>query len=92
MNGGTRPIRDGDLVLCARLPAAPADLVEGKPCLLVATVGPEMSEAMIKVPVRAGKQWLLRSWSKGQADLAVSRWQDLRVVARVLEVVRARVE
>jgi len=92
MDGGDKPIRDGDLVLCERLEAPPADFVEGKPCLLIAAVGPEMSEAMIKVPVRAGKQWLLRSWSKGQADLAVSRWQDLRVVARVLEVVRARVE
>jgi len=88
MNGGTRPIRDGDLVLCARLPAAPADLVEGKPCLLVATVGPEMSEAMIKVPARgADGVWILRSWSEGQVDLSVSRWEDLRVVARVLEVV-----
>lgn len=88
MNGGTRPIRDGDLVLCARLPAAPPDLVEGKPCLLVATVGPDASEAMIKVPtLGAAGQWILRSWSEGQADLAVDRWEALRVVARVLEVV-----
>lgn len=93
MAGGRSPIRDGDLVLCRRLDPPPSlDYVENKPCLLVRTIGPEMSESMIKVPVRAGKQWLLRSWSKGQADLAVSRWQDLRVVARVLEVVRPRVE
>ena len=90
MNGGARPIRDGDLVLCARLPAAPADLVEDKPCLLVATVGAEMSEAMIKVPTRgADGAWILRSWSEGQVDLAVDRWEALRVVARVLEVVTA---
>lgn len=88
MNGGPRPIRDGELVLCARLPAAPPDLVDGKPCLLVATVGPDMSEAMIKVPTRgADGAWVLRSWSEGQVDLAIDRWEDLRVVARVIEVV-----
>ncbi|MBK7823814.1 DEAD/DEAH box helicase family protein [Nannocystis sp.] len=88
MNGGARPIRDGELVLCARLPAAPPDLVDGKPCLLVAAVGPDMSEAMIKVPTRgADGAWVLRSWSEGQVDLAIDRWEDLRVVARVIEVV-----
>ncbi len=90
MNGGARPIRDGDLVLCQWLPAAPPDLVEGKACLLVATVGPGAGEAMIKVPMRtAGDAWLLRSGSPGQGDLAIARWDELRVVARVLEVVTA---
>lgn len=89
MDGGARPIRDGELVLCQWLPAAPPELVEGKPCLVVATVGPGASEAMIKVPVRAkGDVWVLRSWAV-QADLAVTRWEELRVVARVLEVVAA---
>jgi spore coat polysaccharide biosynthesis protein SpsF (cytidylyltransferase family) len=47
-----------------------------------------MSEAMIKVPTRrADGAWVLRSWSKGQVDLAIDRWEDLRVVARVIEVV-----
>ncbi len=88
MNGGPRPIRDGALVLCARFQAVEPELVDGKPCLLVATVGPDMSEAMIKVPTRrADGAWVLRSWSKGQVDLAIDRWEDLRVVARVIEVV-----
>lgn len=90
MDGGARPIRDGDLVLCAWLPAAPPELVEGKACLLVATVGAGMSEAMIKVPTRdEDGAWRLRSWSPGQVDLAIDRWEALRVVARAIEVVSA---
>lgn len=89
MAGGRSPIRDGDLVLCRRLdPPPPLEYVEHRPCLLVGTIGPEMSEAMIKVPVWDGRQWLLRSWSKGEADLDTARWQGLRVVARVVEVVQ----
>lgn len=91
MNGGPRPIRDGDLVLCARLDAPPPELVEGRPCLLVAHTGPDASEAFIKVPTRAADgAWLLRSWSSGQVDLAVARWEALRIVARVVGVVQAR--
>ncbi|MBK9754827.1 MAG: hypothetical protein IPO88_15260 [Nannocystis sp.] len=75
MNGGPRPIRDGALVLCARLQAVEPDLVEGKPCLLVATVGPDMSEAMIKVPTRGGDgAWVLRSWSEDR-----SIWRSIAV-------------
>ena len=88
MDGGDRPIRDGDLVLCARADGPAPDFVVGKPCLLVAHDGPDASEAMIKVPVSVGDgTWILRSWSKGQADIHVSRWQEVRVVARVIEVV-----
>ena len=91
MDGGRRPIRDGDLVLCRRQePSPPLDYVENRPCLLVGTLGPDMSEAMIKVPVRRGEAWALRSWAKGQVDLSVSRWVELRVAARVLEVVQQR--
>jgi phage repressor protein C with HTH and peptisase S24 domain len=88
MDGGERPIRDGDLVLCARLAAPLPESVDGKPCLLVAHDGPDMSEAMIKVPTRIGEDtWVLRSWSPGQADLPIDRWEALRVVARVIGVV-----
>ena len=88
MDGGDRPIRDGDRVLCAWLPVPLPDAVDGKPCLLVAHDGPDASEAMIKVPTRtADGTWVLRSWSKGQADIPVARWEALRVVARVIEVV-----
>lgn len=89
MDGGDRPIRDGDRVLCAWLPVPLPDAVDGKPCLLVAHDGPDASEAMIKVPTRtADGTWVLRSWSKGQADIPVARWEALRVVARVIEVVQ----
>lgn len=89
MDGGPWPIRDGDLVLCARLDAPSADYVEGRPCLLVAHDGPDASEAMIKVPARADDgAWTLRSWSTAQAELRVDRWEQLRVVARVIGVVQ----
>lgn len=88
MDGGDMPIRDGDLVLCARLDSPPLDAVEHEICLLAAYDGPEMSEAMIKIPTRAvDGSWTLRSTSKGQADLAVDRWKGLRVVARVIAIV-----
>lgn len=90
MHGGDRPIRDGDLVLCARADGPAPDFVEGKPCLLVAQAGPDASEAMIKVPTRTGDGgWVLRSWSRDQVDIPVARWEQLTVVARVLGVVEA---
>lgn len=89
MNGGDMPIRDGDLVLCARLDSPPLDAVEREVCLLAAYDGPDMSEAMIKIPMRDGEgAWVLRSAAKGQADLPADRWKGLRVVARVIAVVQ----
>ena len=90
MDGGDMPIRDGDLVLCARLDSPPLDAVEHEICLLAAYDGPEMSEAMIKIPVRDKKTgtWLLRSASADQPDLSIDRWNELFVVARVIAVVQ----
>ena len=89
MDGGKMPIREGDLVLCARLDAPSPDLVENEACLLIADDGPEASEAMIKVPVRRKDgAWVLRSWSEGQVELPVTRWNQLRVVARVIATVQ----
>jgi len=89
MNGGKMPIRDGDLVLCARLDAPSPALIEGEACLLIASDGPDMSEAMIKVPARRKDgAWVLRSWSEGQVDLPADRWKELRVIARVIAVVQ----
>ena len=90
MDGGPRPIRDGDLVLCARLDSPASELVAGKPCLLVVDHGPDASEALIKVPVPINEHtWVLRSWSKDQVDRPVARLDALRVVARVIGVVQA---
>ncbi len=89
MDGGKMPIRDGDLVLCSRLDAPSPDWAENEACLLIADDGPEASEAMIKVPVRRKDgAWVLRSWSEEQIDLPVERWNELRVVARVIAVVQ----
>jgi superfamily II DNA or RNA helicase len=90
MDGGRMPIRDGDLVLCSHLDGASLVSVENEACLLIAHDGPDMSEAMIKVPVRDrhSGDWVLRSWSGEQVDLPVSRWSGLRVVARVRAVVQ----
>jgi superfamily II DNA or RNA helicase/HKD family nuclease len=92
MDGGKMPIRDGDIVLCSRLAGGSPVWVEHEACLLIADDGPGMSEAMLKVPVRLKDgSWALRSWAEGQLDLPVDRWNELRVVARVLAVVQPAV-
>lgn len=90
MDGGDMPIRDGDHVLCERLDAASLEAVEGDVCLLVGHDGPDMSEAMIKIPAQdpSRGEWVLRSSSGEQVDLRVDRWKELTVFARVISVVQ----
>jgi len=89
MDGGALPISDGDLVLCSWASVSNPEEVEGKPCLLT-EAGTEGSMARLKVPVRVGNEWVLRSQNPGFADQPIEPGQTLRVVGRVVEVVEER--
>jgi superfamily II DNA or RNA helicase/diadenosine tetraphosphate (Ap4A) HIT family hydrolase/SOS-response transcriptional repressor LexA len=88
MDGGETPIHDGDLVLCEWLDATRPEEVEGKACLLAGSAGAELSFAQIKVPVRVGGRWFLRSRNAAFADEPLTEGVTLRPVARVLETVQ----
>jgi len=89
MDGGERPIADGNLVLCTWESISDPAEVEGKPCLLTeaGTVG---AMARLKVPVRVDGHWVLRSLNPSFRDQSIDSGQTLRVVGRVVEVVEER--
>jgi len=91
MDGGAHPIADGDLVLCEWATVSDPNEVVGRPVLLTGGSGDEVLAA-IKIPVREGGRWLLRSSRPGLPDLPVDPGVTLRVVARVLEVVTQRAD
>ncbi len=91
MNGGERPIQDGDLVLCEWATVSDPQQIEGQTVLLTGGSGDDVLTS-IKQPVREGGRWLLRSTNPGHPDRQIDPAVTLRVVARVLEVVEERLE
>lgn len=87
MDGGDRPIRDGDLVLCEWVTPGSSSEVEGRPFLLLGHDSPETSFAAIKVPIRTATGWKLRSWNPAWEDQDLPGGASVEPVARVLEVV-----
>lgn len=85
MEGGERPIHDGDLVLCEWWDGEGE--VAGKPMLLVGHEDSATEYAAIKVPVRVGKEWVLRSWNPKVPDQAIPAGEKFEPRARVLGVV-----
>jgi superfamily II DNA or RNA helicase len=83
MDGGDTPIRDGDLVLCELAEGVSPAEVANTAALLGLYDGPEVIEAMIKVPVYEGGRWLLRSTAPGVSDRIVPPGYELRVIAKV---------
>lgn len=86
MNGGEAPICDGDLVLCELTTVSSPDQVDGKPVLLTGGRSDEV-QTYLKMPVRQGNAWVLRSANPEFPDLHLNPDATLRVVAKVLEVV-----
>ncbi len=88
MDGGPAPIRDGDLVLCAwHQPSSTAE-ISGRPWLLVGHETADSSFAVIKVPRKTSKGWLLESWNPQHPVRELPAAVRVEPVARVLEVVR----
>lgn len=90
MQGGEKPIHDGDLVLFEWWQGGAADIA-GKPMLIAGDFGTNSEFTAIKVPVRVGKEWLLRSWNPSVSDQTIAPGVKLEPRATVLGVVRARV-
>jgi superfamily II DNA or RNA helicase/diadenosine tetraphosphate (Ap4A) HIT family hydrolase/SOS-response transcriptional repressor LexA len=90
MDGGSRPIRDGDLVLCEWVAITDPAAVEGRPVLLTGGDADEV-QSFLKMPVRVDGDWMLRSANSAYADLPVDPGVKLHVVATVLEVVEERI-
>ena len=88
MDGGNMPIRDGDLVLCESVDALAGrpDQFAGKTVLLS---GGSVDDAfaMIKQPLRSDGRWTLRSSNPAVRDQELPQGTQLRIAARVLEVV-----
>ena len=61
MDGGIKPIKDGDLVLLEWLPKAGADDVQGKICLVVTRGKDDSVSAAIKRIVKKGDSLYLKS-------------------------------
>ena len=89
MDGGDRPIRDGDLVLCEWLTVGTPEAVEGQAVLLSGGQGDEVF-AYLKRPVRVDGRWMLRSDHPATPDLPLDPAVTLRIVAKVVEVVEPR--
>lgn len=87
MNGGSTPIRDGDLVLCEWVDATKAADFEGVACLLSGYEGPDQSFAQIKRPVRRDGQWYLASANPEFEEQAIDPGVTLQIAGRVLGVV-----
>ena len=87
MDGGPHPIRDQDLVMCRWASISDPTQVEGKPCLLSGTSGTG-TIAMLKVPVRQGRTWVLRSLNPSYEDIPLDPGVTLRVVGQVVDVVK----
>ncbi len=88
MNGGTLPIRDGNLVLCEWATVTDLHSVAGKPLLLTGGTDDEILSTL-KIPIRrADGIWVLRSANPSFPDRALDPTVTLRVVARALEVVQ----
>ena len=87
MDGGDRPIHEGDLVLCEWLNATRPEDVEGRPCLLAGVIGTDLSFAQIKIPIRRDGRWFLRSANPRYDDQPIDEGTTLRIVARVVESV-----
>jgi superfamily II DNA or RNA helicase len=87
MDGGERPIRDGDLVLCEWFEGGSTAELSGKPFLLVGHESADSSSAVIKVPRRENGRWLLESWNPGVPPFEIPPGGRIEPVARVLEVV-----
>lgn len=58
--------------------------VAGRPCLLTIHDGPESFEAVLKIPVRDGDGWVLRSQAPGIPDRRIGGGAEVRVIARAL--------
>ncbi|HRI09676.1 MAG TPA: DUF3427 domain-containing protein, partial [Nannocystaceae bacterium] len=91
MDGGERPIRDGDLVLCEWATISDPQQIAGEVVLVTGGAGDEVLAA-IKRPVQQGGRWVLRSDNPAHADQRIDPTWTLRVVACVLEVVRERTD
>ncbi len=89
MNGGEHPIQDQDLVLCEWFQGSAAD-INGKPMLIVGHYDVETSFASLKVPIRKGESWILRSWNPTEKDQELPTDARVEPVARVLGVVEER--
>jgi superfamily II DNA or RNA helicase/HKD family nuclease/diadenosine tetraphosphate (Ap4A) HIT family hydrolase len=89
MDGGPSPIRDGDLVLLEWITVTDPREIESKPVLLTGGRADELM-AYLKIPVRKGGRWLLRSTNHDEPDRPIESDVTLRVVGRVLEVVEER--
>jgi superfamily II DNA or RNA helicase/diadenosine tetraphosphate (Ap4A) HIT family hydrolase/HKD family nuclease len=90
MDGGDRPIRDGDLVLCEWFDGRSADEVENHPTLLMGLDGSKPAFMAIKVPVKRDGRWVLESWNPSHSPEAIAVGLKLEPVARVLGPVEAR--
>ena len=87
MDGGARPIQDGDLVVIERVVGTEPIEFEGQPVLLTGGRAGE-TVAYLKIPVRIGGQWVLRSANPTVPDMPLEPDVALGIVGRVLEVVR----
>lgn len=87
MDGGDRPIKNGDLVLCEWWTGSHVDETNGKPFLLIGHETADTSFAAMKIPVKNGATWLLRSTNPAYPDQRVPAGGRIEPVARVLEVV-----
>ncbi|MEW5848295.1 MAG: DUF3427 domain-containing protein [Myxococcota bacterium] len=90
MDGGTSPIRDGDMVLCEWWSGGAPDEVIGKPFLLVGQDGADTTIAAIKVPRKRPGGWVLESWNPAYPPLELPADGRVEPMARVLEVVQER--
>lgn len=88
MNGGDAPIEDGDLVLIETASVTDPAQFEGKPCLLSGYEGPDQSFAQIKIPLRQGKNWILRSTNPEFEDQTVAKGVKLHVAGMVVGTVK----
>jgi SOS-response transcriptional repressor LexA len=86
MDGGRMPIRDGDVVLCEWVATSSPKAFEGAPVLVSGSSADEVIAA-IKIPVEQAGTWVLRSANPAHPDLRIDPGIELRVAARVLEVV-----
>ena len=87
MNGGDRPIRDGDLVLCEWRTGGTAQDVSGKPWLIIGYDATDTTLAALKVPIKQNGRWLLRSWNPDFADQNLPELTKIEPIARAIGTV-----
>lgn len=86
MDGGSAPIRDGDLVVCEWVVAGRPEDIQDQPVLMTGATTDEVIAA-IKIPVVQGEEWVLRSTNPRFADLPLDPGVEMRIVAKVVGVV-----